>query len=212
MSITDRIEISQLIEDWALWRDTGQWDRLATVWHSEGRMVTTWCEASGVEFIERTRAAWANGLSALHAQSGTTVDIAGDRALAQTRMRITQRGLVHGVLVDVECDGRFWDALQRENGGWKLRLRQPIYELDRMIPVDPATRPTLDGELLGSFPEGYRHLAYLQTGLGMEVGRSLPGTRGPAVEALFERGRRWLAGDDPACLSSAHTAQHGSTP
>jgi hypothetical protein len=30
-----------------------------------------------------------------------------------------------------------------------------------MDPIDPAARPSLDAELLPSFPEGYRHLAYL---------------------------------------------------
>ena len=74
-------------------------------------------------------------------------------------------------------------------------LRQPVYELDRMIAVDPNARIDLDKELLQSFPEGYRHLAYLQTKMGFEVSRTLPGTRGPEVEALRVRMTRWLGGD-----------------
>ena len=46
-------------------------------------------------------------------------------------------------------------------------LRQPIYEKDRLDPVDPATTLKLDPTLLTQFPEGYRHLAYVQTRIGL---------------------------------------------
>ena len=71
-------------------------------------------------------------------------------------------------------------------------LRQPIYEKDRLDPVDPAAALKLDSEVLRRFPEGYRHLAYLQTQIGYEVKRDMPGLRGPEVEALYRRGRAWL--------------------
>jgi hypothetical protein len=48
--------------------------------------------------------------------------------------------------------------------------------------------------LLGSFPEGYRHLAYLQTKNGFHVKEGLPGLRGPAVEKLYAEGKAWLGG------------------
>jgi hypothetical protein len=74
-------------------------------------------------------------------------------------------------------------------------LRQPIYEKDRLDPVDPAAKLALDASLLAQFPEGYRHLAYLQTRIGYAVKRDMPGLTGAEVEALYARGRRWLAGD-----------------
>jgi hypothetical protein len=72
--------------------------------------------------------------------------------------------------------------------------RQPIYEKDRLDAVDPTARLTLDPELVGRFPEGYRHLAYLQTKAGFDVKDGLPGLRGPAVEQLYAEGKAWLAG------------------
>ncbi len=202
-TMADEFEIRRVIENWALWRDTGEWDRLATVWHPEGRIVTTWCEVAGHEFVGRSRKAWEAGLKVLHVMGGSTVDIAGDRAVAQTKMQIVQRAPVHGVMVDVTCFGRFSDALQRFDGRWGLRLRHPVYEMDIMVPVDAATRPALDTALLEAYPEGYRHLAYLQTQIGLTVTNGLPGTRGAATEALRARMARWLAGDDPACLAAA---------
>ena len=56
----------------------------------------------------------------------------------------------------------------------------------------PAAIPKLDPALLARFPEGYRHLAYLQTRIGYEVKLDLPGLDGAAVEALYARGREWL--------------------
>ena len=196
----DQQAIRQLIENWVLWRDTGQWERLATVWHPEGRMMTTWNQSSATDFIARSRQAWEKGVKVFHALGGASIEIKGHRSVAQSRMDITQRALVDGVMVDVTCRGRFWDALEKRGEKWGLMLRQPIYEIDRMTPVDPSATLNLDAQLLATFPEGYRHLAYLQTRIGFDVKKSLPGTRGPEVEALMARGVRWLDGDTAACL------------
>jgi hypothetical protein len=191
----EELEIRRLIENWVLWRDAGDWDRFATVWHPNGRIMTTWCQASASEFIERSRQAWHDGLKVLHTLGGSSIELVGDRAVAQTKMQILQRSSVHEIMVDVICYGRFFDLLEKYQGRWTMVFRQPIYELDHMVPLDPAAGLTLDRDLLATFPEGYRHLAYLQTKLGFNVSRTCPGTRGPEVEALQERRRRWLAGD-----------------
>ncbi|MGH8258714.1 MAG: nuclear transport factor 2 family protein, partial [Steroidobacteraceae bacterium] len=78
---------------------------------------------------------------------------------------------------------------------WGMVRRQPIYEKDRIDPVTPGALPPLDPALLASFPEGYRHLAYLQTQIGYPVKRSgLPGLTGPEVLKLYAEGRAWLEG------------------
>ena len=199
----DRQAIRQAVDDWVLWRDAGEWDRLAGLWADDGYMMTTWSQAPAAEFVARSRQAFANGLKVLHSLGGCSVDLAGGRAVARTKMQILQRAPVDGVLVDVTCQGRFWDAFERRDGRWLLVFRQPIYELDQMRPVDPSARLSLDAERLAAWPEGYRHLAYLQTGLGFDVSRTLPGTRGPEIEALRARGRRWLAGEPVSCLREA---------
>ncbi|HXO09308.1 MAG TPA: hypothetical protein VN880_14805, partial [Solirubrobacteraceae bacterium] len=73
-------------------------------------------------------------------------------------------------------------------------LRQPIYERDRLSPLDPAARLELNAEKLTAFPVGYRHLAYLQSELGFDVKRDMPGLTGDAVRELYARGAQWLAG------------------
>ncbi|MEI5999612.1 nuclear transport factor 2 family protein [Paraburkholderia bengalensis] len=193
-AMIDRLMIREVIENWALWRDAGDWERFATVWHPDGRMMATWFQGSGSEFIEVTKAGWAKGVSILHFLGGTSVNVSGTRAVAQTKMTISQRGEVEGTLCDVVCTGRFYDFFEKVGDRWQMLLRQPIYEKDRLDPVRPDARPALDDALLAEFPAGYRHLAYLQTRIGYQVKRDMPTLTGPAVEALYERGRRFLQG------------------
>jgi hypothetical protein len=194
-AMTDRLEIRDLIENWAVWRDAGDWDRFRTVWHSDGRMMATWTQGTADEFIAVSRAGWAKGVSILHFLGGTSIDLAGDRAVSQTKMTISQRGNVEGIVCDVLCTGRFYDFWERRAGRWGLVLRQPIYEKDRLDPVTPGVWPALDQALLEQFPIGYRYLAYLQTRIGYQVKRDMPGLKGPEVEALYRRGAVWLAGE-----------------
>jgi len=193
--VLDRIAIRELIENWVLWRDARDWARFRTVWHDEGRMMATWFQGTADEFIKVSEEGYRRGVRILHFLGGTTVDLAGTRATAQTKMTISQRATVEGVPCDVVCTGRFYDFLEKRAGRWGLVLRQPIYEKDRIDPVDPATAPALDPKLLASLPEGYRHLAYMQARIGYKIKPDMPGLDGPAVEALYVRGARWLRGE-----------------
>jgi SnoaL-like domain len=190
----DRQAIRDLVENWAVWRDAGDWDRFRTLWHPDGRMMATWFQGTADEFITVSQEGFARGVRILHFLGGTSIDRADDRAVAQTKMTISQRALVHDVLCDVVCTGRFYDFLERDASRWVFVLRQPIYEKDRLDPVDPAARLELDRVQLERFPEGYRHLAYLQTNIGYQVKTDMPGLTGPEVEALYRRGATWLAG------------------
>lgn len=189
---SDHDEIRALIDNWILWRDAGDWARFRTVWHPEGRVMATWFQGTGDEFIAVSRQGWERGVRILHSHGGTTLEVAGDRAFAQTKMTISQRAEVDGVLCDVVCTGRFVDFLDQRAGRWGLVLRQPIYERDRIDPVEPGTAPRLDQDLLARFPEAYRHLAYLQTRIGYRVKTDMPGLTGPRTEALYALGRDWL--------------------
>lgn len=191
-----RQAIRELLENWVVWRDAGDWERFRTVWHKDGYMMATWFQGSADAFIQASRTGWDRGVNILHFLGGMSIDVQETRAIAQTKMTISQRASVHNVLCDVVCTGRFYDFLEKRERAWGLVLRQPIYEKDRMDPVDPSMRLVLDRTVLERYPEGYRHLAYLQEGIGYEVKKDMPGLKGPEVEALYARGKRWLAGED----------------
>ena len=190
----ERLTIREMIENWVLWRDACLWEKFRTLWHDEGRMMATWTQGTADEFIEMSKQGFARGVRILHFLGGSTIEVRGPRALSQTKMTISQRAPVHDVLCDVVCTGRFCDFWEKRAGRWGLVLRQPIYEKDRMDPVDPAARLQLDPALLAKFPEGYRHLAYLQTQIDYKIKLDMPGLTGPELEALYARGEAWLNG------------------
>jgi hypothetical protein len=192
--LIDRLAIRDLLENWAVWRDAADWERFRTVWHDGGCMMTTWFQGTSDEFIKMSQEGFDRGVRILHFLGGSSIDVEKDRAIAQTKMTISQRAKVDAVICDVVCTGRFYDFLERRGGRWGIVLRQPIYERDRIDPVDPAATLKLDWMRLMSFPEGYRHLAYLQIGLGYSVKPDMPGLTGPEVDALYVEGARWLKG------------------
>jgi SnoaL-like protein len=190
----DKLAIRELIENWAIFRDGLMWDRFRTVWHKDGRMAATWFEGSAEEFIAASKKGYANGVRVVHQLGGSSIDIKGRRAIAMTKMAIIQRGKIEGETCDVICDGRFYDFLEKRKGKWGLVMRRPIYELDRIVPLDPSATIKLDNSILERFPVGYRHLAYLQVKGGFDVKTDRPGTDGPAVDALYAKGADWLKG------------------
>ena len=201
----ERYAIRELVENWAVWRDAGDWDRFHGVWHPEGEMWATWFQGSYVDFIKVSQEGFAKGVRILHFLGGSSIDLSlwnkpYPRAIAQTKMTISQRAIVHDVEVDVVCTGRFYDFIEMRPAmagsppEWRIVLRRLIYEKDRIDPVDPAATLKLDQALLGQFPIGYKHLAYIQELIGYKVKRDMAGLIGPDVDALYAKGKGWLAG------------------
>ena len=191
--LQDRLAIRDVIENWAVLRDARLWERFREVWHDDGVMMATWFQGTADEFIKVSQDGYDKGVRILHFLGGINIELAGNRAIAQTKMTISQRGPFDGVMSDVVCTGRFYDFLEKRKGKWGMVLRQPIYEKDRVDPVDPAATLKLDRDLLMQFPEGYRHLAYLQHKIGYTVKKDMPGLDGPEVEALYAKGKAWLS-------------------
>jgi hypothetical protein len=206
MSIEDdRRVIRELVENWAVWRDARLWDRFRTVWHSDGRMMATWFQGSFEEFIKANQEGWARGVRILHFLGGSAIDVEGTRAIAQTKMTISQRAPVDGVVCDVVCTGRFYDFFEKRDGRWGLVLRRLVYEKDRLDPVDPSAKLALDQDLLKRFPEGYRHLAYLQSKIGYKVKTDMAGLEGPDSMRFMRKGR---AGSKTNRCKPALSASH----
>jgi hypothetical protein len=193
--LLDQLAIRQLLENWFIHRDNRDWEKFLEVWHEDGVMMTTWGgRTSPRGFAEAAQRGYDNGDRMLHSCGPTTVELAGDRGLAQSKLRIMQRGVVEGVLCDVTCIGRVYDFYERRNGRWGLVLRQPIYERDFIAPVDPAQTVRLDPDKIARFPVSYARLAYLQAGLGYTIKSDMPTESGPELQALLAQGAAWLAG------------------
>ena len=192
--LRSKLAIREVIESWAIWRDSGDFTRLRSCFHDDGRMTATWFSGSADEFVARAKTSFEKGSMSSHVLGATSIDLAGARAVAQTRMTITSRDTIEGTLYDFTCQGRFYDLFEERNGRWAIVERRLTYEKDRADPVFSGETHAFDKALLEQFPVGYRFLAYAQTKRGLAVTRDLPGLRGAEVQALYARGRDWLAG------------------
>jgi hypothetical protein len=187
--------IRSVIEAWAVARDAGFWDELRSTWHPGGRMKTTWFRGSAAEFVDASRRGFDAGVLVHHFLGGSLIKVSGRRAIAQTKMTIAQRLQLGAVEVDVTCVGRFYDFFEERGGDWRIVLREPIYEKDRLDAVVPGQIPPVDQAVLATLPAGCRHLLWCQTTAGMNIHTDVPGLHGRAVQELYSAGRRWLDGE-----------------
>jgi hypothetical protein len=155
-------------------------------------MTATWFTGSPDDFIAAATGAWNKGSRSAHFIGGSSVRLNGFKAIAETRLILTLRAPVDGIEVDVTCYGRFYDRFVKQAGAWSILRRNVVYEKDRLDPVRPGATLVLDEEVLRRFPEGYRHLAYVQTKAGLPVNPDLPTPRSAALERLHRDGTAWL--------------------
>jgi hypothetical protein len=131
----DKHAIREIVENWVLYRDAGDWERFATVWHADGWMTATWFQGPAKDFIAASRELFDQGANILHQLCGWSCDIAGTRAISQVKVTIHQRTAADGVLVDGVCFGRFYNYFEKRDDPWGIVQRRPIYEKDRLDPV-----------------------------------------------------------------------------
>ncbi len=188
----DKLAISEVIQNWALWRDTGDWANLRSTFHRDGTMTATWFSGTADDFIAGAQAGWTKGSRSAHFIGGSAIRVNGGKAIAETRIILMVRDTLDDVEVDVTCYGRFYDRFVKSAGAWSILRRGVVYEKDRIDPVPPGATLVLEDLLLKRFPEGYRHIAYVQTKRGMRVATDRPTPRSSELEQLYREGNDWL--------------------
>jgi hypothetical protein len=189
----DRDEVKNVIALWALCRDTGRWDTLRSLYAPGATMQTTWCACSAGEFVDRSMAGFGKGAKAQHFIGTSTIELRGERAIAETRVVLLLRAPIEATEVDVTCHGRFYDFFAKSHSKWLIQKRIPIYEKDRVDPVDPSQTLHLDKNVLAQFAEGYRHLAYVQSLAGAVLTKGLVVPNSAEERDLYSEGAGWLA-------------------
>jgi hypothetical protein len=188
--MNDRLEITQAVANWALWRDTGRWEKLRALYTDDAIQHTTWFVGPAREFIARIAARALGGSQ--HFVGACAVELNGERAIAETRLVLLVRGTLQDIEVDVTCYARSYDRFVRRAGAWLIQRREMIYEKDRIDPLDPAARLALDPAALARYPAGYRHLAHLQAAGGARITPDLPVPGSEELKRLYAEGERWL--------------------
>ncbi len=187
--LADRDAIAQAVANWALWRDTGRWEKLAALYTPDAIQHTTWFVGPASEFIDRIKKM--SGRSQ-HFMGACSVELNGERAIAETRLVLLVRGVLQAVEVDITCYARSYDRFLKVDGEWRIARRDMIYEKDRLDPLDPSASLKFDYDELIRYPTGYRHLAMLQAAMGQRITPNLPIPGSEALIRLYEEGERWL--------------------
>ena len=187
----DKLAIAEVVQNWALWRDFGDWAKLRTAYHPDGIMTTTRSSGPAADFIAAAAERHGRG-GGKHLMGGSSVRVNGAKALAESQLILLSRAKLGEIEVDVTCHGRFYDRFVRHDGSWCILRRNVIYEKDRIDPVKPGVTLQLDAQALARFPEGYRHLAYVQAKGGAQVDPDLPTPRSAALERLYREAEAWL--------------------
>ena len=191
----DRAAVREAVENWGLWRDSGRFEQLRSLYTADAVVHTTWFSGSAAEFIERSSK---GGGRAQHFIGAVCVELNGDRAIAEARAVLLVRAPLQGVEVDVTCYLRFYDWFLRTASGWRIRMRNGIYEKDRIDPVDPSKTVSLDPDALARYPDGYRHVAYVQASGGARITPDLPMPNSKELARLYSEGHAWLKGEAAA--------------
>ena len=188
----DRAGIAQAVANWALWRDTGRWEKLRGLYTDDAIQHTTWFVGPAREFIDRIAARPLGGSQ--HFVGACAVELNGDRAIAETRLMLLVRGTLQRVAIDITCYCRSYDRFVRLDNAWRIARREMIYEKDRIDLLTPGERLELDEHDLARYPVGYRHLAYFQAAGGAHITPDLPTPGSEALARLYAEGEKWLRG------------------
>ncbi|MGB6536902.1 MAG: nuclear transport factor 2 family protein [Xanthobacteraceae bacterium] len=200
-SLVDKIGCAELIQNWGSFRDQGRWQELRDTFTPDGHISVSWFRGPFEQFVDSCRASFAAGHSwSRHHLFTPTIEIAGNRAVAETSVIIRVRQPFNGIAVDLTSCSRFLDRLERHAGSWLIAERAAIYERDRLDPVEPS--PAFD-ELFkaantAQYPEQYRYMAFR---LAHAPGRSLAPViyrdGGAETADLYARYSAWLAAAAP---------------
>ncbi|WP_410589309.1 nuclear transport factor 2 family protein [Amycolatopsis sp. lyj-23] len=191
--MNDTTEITQVILKERQGRDRGWFDQEGSCFHPHSRVRITWFDGSGAEFVELSRASFAEGLRPSHRLSPPVVHTAADRAVAEVPAEISIVQSFGGVDAYVISSTRLLYRLERIEDSWKISRLDCIYDRDTLVPVVYGTSPKIDPEVLTRFRRPFMYLAYHLHEIGKPLRDDLYGSDRPEqVDELYEAAFGWL--------------------
>jgi hypothetical protein len=193
--LLDREAITQLVRWERYCRDQGRFDELAGCFMPDSRVRLSWFEGSGSAFAEASRRVAEGGFRSFHLIFPTRIELAGDRALAESYGEIHAPNRLGTVEVVLRSHVRFLSRAQRTPEGWRLASLDCIYQYDAMTPADPRESLPLAPDALQGLRSSYRFLAAMGAAKGYAIAADLAGDDRPDLTAaLYASAETWLAG------------------
>lgn len=194
--LVDRLELIELVRLERLWRDKGDWERLATAFSDDSWIRTTWfAGGTGREFVDASRAMAENGRHSKHFITPTEVQVNGDRALVESIGEIHNRSTIDAIEVDMVMYCRFFSRARRGTDGWKLVTFEGLYQWDTIAPVNPGDTVPIDWDEVAGLRPAYRIWAWALGKRGYDVPQGddiVAGDRPDLVAAFYQAADHWL--------------------
>jgi hypothetical protein len=199
LEAADVSAVSQLVLRERLSRDLGLWEQMRDCFHDDSVVRISWINASGPEFVRRSKEMAERNVKASHRLGPILVTLAGDRAIAQLAGTIDIPFTLKGIEVMMSGYARFLLRAERRERVWRLSGFDVIYQRDEITPLIPGQTVVVDPETVNSFRPSYRLLSYCLASGGFPVRDDLPGVDRPdLVDALTREIYGW-AGHTPPC-------------
>jgi len=179
LEAADVSAVSQLILRERLSRDLGLWEQMRDCFHDDSVVRLSWINASGPEFVQRSKEMAARNVKASHRLGPILVTLAGDRAIAQLSAIIDIPSKVRGIAVIFSSYARFLFRAERRKDVWRLFGFDAIYQRDEITPVIPGQVVMIEPEELKNFRPSYRLLSFCLMYGGFPVRNDLAGVDRP---------------------------------
>lgn len=190
-----RMEIADLVNNWAFFRDQEKWDALSATFHDGGTISLSWYAGSHEGFVAASRQLAARGAALLKHYIGVPrIRIEGNRALSEVNVTIMVRAKTPAGEIDTTSWARFIDRIEKRDGAWRIVQRVAVYEKDRADPVDRAALPDAFFEGLETYPAELKFLAASLDKGGIPLSPATVLDKSPALAALHRENEAWLAG------------------
>jgi SnoaL-like domain len=192
LEAADVSAVSQLVLRERLSRDLGLWEQMRDCFHDDSVVRISWINASGPEFVRRSKEMAERNVKASHRLGPILVTLAGDRAIAQLRATIDIPFRLKGVEVIMSSHAQFLFRAERRDNVWRLSAFDSVYLRDEIAPVIPGQTVAVDPEEVKTFRPTYRLLSYCLASGGFPVRHDLAGVDRPdLVDALVREIYGW---------------------
>jgi hypothetical protein len=160
--------------------------------HDDSVVRISWINASGPEFVRRSKEMAERNVQASHRLGPILVTLAGERAIAQLTAIIDIPFLLRGTEIMMSSHTRMLFRAERREAVWRLSGFDAIYLRDEIVPVIPGQLVPVDPDALKALRPSYRFLSYCFATVGSVVPNDLAGVDRPdLVDALIREIYGW---------------------
>jgi SnoaL-like domain len=194
----DKLQIFELVQLERLWRDLGEWDKVADAYTDDAVIRTAWFHGNARDFAEGSKVMADRGRHSKHPIWPIYARVNGDRALVESRSQIQNRSEIDGVAVDTVQYVRFVSRVRRTPRGWRLVTFEGIYEKGTIAPVNPNDTVPIDwADVAAATPRtSYQLHAWALSRRGYSIPDDLLGDDQPQqVRDFYAAEDAWLLSD-----------------